>query len=132
MWIMTPYGILMPARRPAETIANDDVKTMQVRARDRRALVELVKRMSTRIDENSISEIIATPDMDYNYRIYCEPEAFAQLMKFEIEEIDYEKFKPETLYDDLHTLYNFIWSVVFTHYERRGAKNARKRKSRKQ
>lgn len=111
MWLMTGFGILMPAIRPPKTIARGDLRTMQIRSRRRQDLDILrAQYMPT------LGATIATPQMDYNFRAYCTPDAFAVAMMKAILDIDYLKFKPTTedRYGDaeLHTLYNRIWSVV--------------------
>lgn len=114
MWIMTNYGILMPALRPEKDRAQFP---LQIRARDKRALKECIRQMD--LLELPHTKIYATPELDYDFRFYTTHHAFANVMATEIEFIDYEKFKPTCRWDDLHNLYNHIWSVVFTHYQRR-------------
>lgn len=123
MWIMTPFGILMPSTRPDHAIKRGDSRKLQIRVRDRRALTYL--RDNYMGDE--LSKIVATPKMDYNFRAYCTHDDFARAVAQMIVDIDYEKFKPESVSHDLHKLYNEIWYVVFDHYEfpdkrRKGAK----------
>ncbi len=119
MWIMTPFGILMPSQRPTATMVGD-ARSLQIRARDKQAL-QFLKRhyMPT-----TLGKIIHTPDFDYEYRAYCTKADFAEAMDRMIGEIDYEKFKPQTEValgkidgGKLHTLYNRIWSVVAQHYD---------------
>ena len=118
MWIMTSYGILMPATIPADVraaLASD--WDMQVRSRDRKTLVKLRRAMG-----GDTSRVVATPDMDYEFRLYVHASDFAVTMGEEIMAIDYEKFKPTTLRkgmggERLHHLYNRIWGVVATHYD---------------
>src|SRR5262245_5132981 len=114
MWIMTSYGILMPALRPETDRAT---YPLQVRARDKRALKECIRQMD--LLELPHTKIYATPQLDYDFRFYTTHNAFALVMASEIEMIDYEKFKPTSYFDDLHILYNHMWSVIFTHYHRR-------------
>lgn len=117
MWIMTPFGILMPAQRPEITITDDkwrDAK-LQIRVRDRRALVYLRKNYMGR----KLGPIIATPDLDYDYRSYCTHDDFAAVVARMVIDIDYAKFKPEAIDDNLHHLYNRIWAVVSVHYGQR-------------
>jgi hypothetical protein len=114
MWIMTSYGILMPALRPN---AANLALPLQVRARDKRALKHLIHDMD--ILELPHTKIYATPKLDYDFRLYTTHDAFAQIMADEIRGIDYAKFKPTTMFTDLHNLYNHIWSVVFMHYKDR-------------
>lgn len=135
MWIMTPFGILMPAAIPdkvrEEMISADMGDSlewdMQVRTRDRRALTYLRKRYM----RNTLGPTIATPEMDYDFRAYCSAVDFGYVVQRMIIEIDYEKFKPETEKfkwgRDLHVLYNRIWSVVFTHYDKQAAPKRRER-----
>lgn len=132
MWIMTSYGILMPAALPTDVLkrfwnewnenerSNARPWTLQVRSRDRKTLVKARKRM--RAMTYDTSPIVATPDLDYDFRFYCMRNDFAELIRFEVTEIDYEKFKPTTLRKGgggqrLHNLYNRIWGVVASHYE---------------
>lgn len=129
MWIMTSYGILMPAALPpeVESLINQGRQTsddtwwdMQVRGRDRKSL-EAARRGTQQFGR--CSKIIATPKLDYDYRFYCAAVDFASAMAEEIEAIEYEKFKPTTEEPGgggphLHRLYNRIWSVVFDHYDR--------------
>jgi hypothetical protein len=112
VWIMTGFGILMPAVRPAKTVALGDDRTMQIRARRARDLDTL----RAQYMQGTLGPTIHTPDKDYEYRAYCAPAAFALAMANAIAAIDYLKFKPITLdrYQDreLHSTYNGIWSVV--------------------
>jgi hypothetical protein len=121
MWVMTSFGILMPSAIPASVSVKDPSWTLQVRARDRQTLTTALEWMNTY--ELGHSKIIATPDLDYEYRFYCSHGSFAELMDVLVGQIDYEKFKPTTELmpqtRHLHDLYNEIWGVVFTHYSRR-------------
>lgn len=111
MWLMTSFGILMPAVRPADTIDPGDARTMQIRTRRAKDLDILRREYMP-----DLGPTISTPDMDYNYRAYCTPEQFQEAAARMIAAIDYEKFKPTTedLYKDklLHAVYNAIWSTV--------------------
>ncbi len=117
MWIMTNYGVLMPADLPAQYRPRKHPEwDMQVRTRDRRALVEMRKRINA-----ETSKIIATPEMDYEFRVYTNRHSFAAFMYDEVAAIDYTKFKPTTERRGgggrkLHDLYDFIWYVVAKHY----------------
>jgi hypothetical protein len=109
---MTSFAILMPAQRPAGTVPVDDNRTIQVRTRRRKDL-EILR------DEfmgDELGPTIATPQMDYNFRAYCTPQAWARACYDLALEVDFEKFKPttESKYDDadLHSVYNSIWSTV--------------------
>lgn len=120
MWIMTSYGILMPASLPeAHRINKHPEWDMQVRSRDR---VTLVKARRKLIEMGlTVSKIRDTRDMDYEWRFYTARESLAQLMTWEIMEIDYTKFKPTTERRGgggrrLHDLYDYVWYVVAKHY----------------
>lgn len=119
MWIMTNFGILMPAAIPAD-IAEDPINPafgydLQVRSRDRKTLEKCVKRYMAHYHT---SGIIATPKMDYDFRFYCLRSDFAVATSLMVDEIDYEKFKPTTERKGgggkrLHDLYTRIWWVVY-------------------
>ncbi len=111
MWVMTGFGILMPAIRPPKTVPEDDNRTIQVRSRRAKDLDIL--RDEYMGDE--LGPTIATPEFDYNYRAYCTPEAWGRALYNMAQDIDYEKFKPTTdRYNDheLHAVYNSIWGTV--------------------
>lgn len=111
MWAMTPFGILMPAIRPPKTVKFGDPQTMQVRARRARDL-DILRAVYM---PGQLGPTIHTPDMDYEYRAYCVPAAFAMAMAQMVMDIDYLKFKPQTdkfADDELHGCYNAIWTVV--------------------
>ena len=119
MWIMTPFGFITPAARAANSIEPGDLRGLQVRARDRRALAHLKRHYLP-----TLGNILATPERDYEYRAYCTHSAFAVAMSRLVATIDYEKFKPQTevvLGEDeggkLHSLYIRIWGVIAEHYE---------------
>lgn len=119
MWIMTPDGILMPAATP-NTPGIWDGWDMQVRARDKRVLQKLRRRMLA--EHMHISDIVATPELDYEFRFYADSTDVGAVLGDMIAEIDYEKFKPVSLKkgrggDKLHSLYNRIWGVVADHYD---------------
>jgi hypothetical protein len=119
MWIMTPDGILMPAAVPT-TSGPWDGYDLQIRARDKGALNKLIRRM--RAEHMVISDIVATPQLDYEFRFYAQAVDFGYVINQMIVEIDYEKFKPVSLKrgrggNRLHSLYNRIWGVVADHYD---------------
>jgi hypothetical protein len=111
MWDMTPFGILMPALRPAETVESGDDRLLQIRTRRAKELDILREKYLP-----ELGETIATPNMDYNFRAYCTHEQYAEAMRLMILDIDYTKFKPTTedKYKDkeLHSVYNSIWGTV--------------------
>jgi hypothetical protein len=112
MWIMTPFGILMPAVRPADTIEPGDEMTMQVRSRRKKDL-EILR---DKYMGDKLGPIMHTPKFDYNYRAYCRPADFAAATSQMVLDVDYLKFKPttESKYGDksLHDVYNSIWGTV--------------------
>src|SRR5262245_55495660 len=118
---MTSYGILMPADLPDEPVDTRFNWDMPVRARDRRTLRVTVAKM--RNIKMNVSSVQATPQLDYEYRFYCDRADFAEFIRQEVLEIDYEKFKPTTESKEegggplLHRLYNRIWAVVLDHYD---------------
>lgn len=134
MWIMTSYGILMPASLPAEVLNrfNDEWNTnpssppgmgswnLQIRSRDRATLMKARRLMIAMGSEVSVVEY--TPKLDYEYRFYCDARDFADFIGAEINHIDYEKFKPTTERKGgggrgLHNLYNSIWGVIARYYD---------------
>ena len=124
MWIMTSFGILMPAALPAHVLNSEgrdpDGYDLQIRARERDHLRKLRRRM-TKLGAIT-GPIISTPENDYEFRFHCDRDDFATVMSEEILAINYDKFKPTTLLKgmggaNLHHLYNRIWGVVADHYE---------------
>lgn len=114
MWIATSYGFLMPAIRPPKTVAKDDDRTLQVRARRPKDLDIL----RAEYMKGKLGPTVHTPKFDYEYRAYCTPEAFALAVARMIVEIDYLKFKPTTdRYEDneLHDMYNSMWGTILSH-----------------
>jgi hypothetical protein len=125
MWICTPFGILMPAVRPAKVIPAGDNRTMQVRARHKEYLDIFRERYCPEMGES-----IHFPNMDYQWKAYCTPQQLAAATAKMMLDIDYEKFKPESSNtkkwsgdktslpagksDQLHGLYNGIWSQMLT------------------
>lgn len=111
-WIMTSFGILMPAIRPPKTVPAGDDRTLQIRTRREQELTILRAQYMRR----TLGSTIATPNMDYEFRAYCTPEAFGLAMAQLMVEIDYTKFKPtvkERYHDmELYDTYNSIWAVV--------------------
>jgi|SRR5688572_12550132 len=127
MWIMTSYGIIMPAAIPANVRPFypfdgwDDNWDLQVRARDRKALEKVRRRLNT-FNGTPPSKIVATPTRDYEFRMYVDRDDYALLVATEIREIDYAKFKPTTERRGgggakLHNLYTRIWFAVADAYD---------------
>ncbi len=126
MWIMTSYGIIMPAAIPANVRPFypydgwDDDWDFQIRARDRKALTKVRKRLIA--DGAEPSKNVPTPTRDYEYRMYVNRWTFAAFMQEEIVAIDYTKFKPTTERRGgggakLHNLYTRIWFAVAEAYD---------------
>lgn len=113
MWVMTSFGILMPAKRPEKYTPSWDDRTMQIRARCSHHLDIL----RAEYMKGALGETIYSPDKDYEYRAYCTPDSWAVAMMKMSLDIDYVKFKPTTYrYQDtkLHDVYNRIWGVVIS------------------
>lgn len=122
MWIMTTYGILMPAALPETSRPEYDGRwnpawDMQVRARDRDALIRVRKEMLDRGGAVPPSRIQYTAGRDYEFRMYVDRLAFAAVMAHQITEIDYVKFKPNAVTAKLHNVYTHIWYVVAKAYD---------------
>ncbi len=117
MWIMTPFGILMPAALPADLKLDGDWD-LQVRSREHAALKYLKKH---HMNTGTCSRIMHTPNLDYEYRVYTKKIWFADAMDEMIDAIDYEKFKPTTNRKGmgghkLHGVYNEMWYAYFQAY----------------
>lgn len=125
MWIMTSEGFVTPADIPAALKRQfqdlDFVDyDMQLRARDRKVLVKLRKRMIA--NGCSVSAISDTRDRDYEYRVYVIRDEFANVLADMVRAIDYEKFKPTTERrggggKDTHNLYIKLWYAIAEHYD---------------
>lgn len=112
MWVMTSFGIFMPSLRPAEHVPAGDQRLLQIRARRHRELAILKHEYMP-----NAGEIIHLPFTDYEYRIYCTHEEWAQVMAQLARDIDYVKFKDTTSRykdDKLHTAYLRIWNTLYT------------------
>ncbi len=111
MWIMTSFGILMPAEIPAKHRKPGDEHKLQIRTRREHELTILRAQYMPK----TLGPTIYTPDKDYEYRAYADRHAFGLVVAQMVTEIDYAKFKPTThRYHDneLHSTYNAIWGVV--------------------
>jgi len=125
MWIMMSEGFVTPADIPAALKRQfqdlDFVDyDMQLRARDRKVLVKLRKRMIA--NGCSVSAISDTRDRDYEYRVYVIRDEFANVLADMVRAIDYEKFKPTTGRrggggKDTHNLYIKLWYAIAEHYD---------------
>lgn len=114
MWVFATFGILMPAIRPPATVAKDDPKTLQIRSRRAKDLDILRAKYML----GTLGATIHTPQLDYEYRAYCEPQHFSEALSKMVLDIDWKKFKPETIDkyadEDLHRFYNAVWGVMFS------------------
>lgn len=112
MWIMTPFGVLMPCRIPPKHQNPKDPRTMQVRARRAKDL-DILRALYM---QGRLGQTLHTRDKDYEYRAYCTPEDLKIALCDMVDDAaTYDKFKPETLRFedwDLYRTYNKIWNVV--------------------
>lgn len=111
MWICTPFALLMPSLRPANTVPAGDNRLIQVRARRR---IDLTRFRDLYMPE--LGEIIEIPHTDYEVRAYCTHEQLAAAVAKVVMDIDFVKFKPTTeRFKDhqLHNAYNAMWGAAF-------------------
>lgn len=114
MWICTPFGILMPALRPAHTLEEGDKRTLQVRARERAYLDVFRERYCP-----GLGDSIHFPTQDYQWKAYISPQELADAVALLMLDIDYMKFKPESEHERwgltaklrgrLHSCYSRMW-----------------------
>ena len=128
MWIMTPFGILMPSALPKDIGLELGDWDLQVRSREHAALKYLKKRY---MNAGTCSRIVNTPNLDYEYRVYTKKIWFADAMDEMIDDIDYEKFKPTTSRkgmggNKLHNVYNEMWYSYFRAYSPKYEEPAKK------
>lgn len=123
-WHFLPTGLLMPAAVPmdkADPKFTEGKYDFQIRARAVSHLEDFIKFYME--PGTYHEEIQLNPDMDYNCRFYTTREAYADAIRKQIMEIDYEKFKPtaEHLNKDgsqrkdgklYHSILNGIWSEL--------------------
>jgi hypothetical protein len=101
---MTNRALWSIAIRPPETVASGDTKTVQVRTRSRRH-AQLVIDILSGIHR----EVLATPEHDYEFRVYVTPVELVELLTVEAARVNYAKFKPTVREKRLHRLYLKIW-----------------------
>jgi hypothetical protein len=114
MWVMTSWGILMPGLRPADTVPAGDNRLIQIRARRKGDLVRLKKMYMPQL-----GEIIYLSFTDYEYRVYCTHEEWAEALYLIAMDMNYVKFKETTEeYADskLHAAYNAIWGLLYDRF----------------
>lgn len=131
---MTSQGIIMPAAIPDHVKASNPATrgfNLQLRARDkfvlrhvRQGIMRMTNERGLNATSRAISRIEATPDCDYEFRMYTTAYHFGEWMRDEIGRIDYTKFKPTTERKGgggaaLHHLYDSIWGVIATFYDSR-------------
>ena len=108
MWLFTNTGFV-------SAVSNGTV--LMVRARDRESLEPIAELART--------EIIATPQNDYPYRVIVTHEFFAQWVSHMVMTITYKNFKSEVAatrgYDFAHPLMK-VWSAMHD-VEDEGARN---------
>lgn len=123
-WIFLPEGLLMPSAIPAKAwddiqakhpgVSGDVTDWVQVRARMK---VHLTQFNEKYMHDQFVSDIDATPDMDYNYRYYTRKSSLAQGIARHVMNIDYTKFKPaaydhDTRPSPYYNALNSIWGSV--------------------
>lgn len=116
LWIMTPFGVLMPALRPVHTYnPAEDARDLQVRGRER-AYLDRFREMYC----PELGESLHFPNQDYPWKAYVSRDDLARATARMVLEIDSEVFKPLTdkqrgvgdprLASRLHSFYNSVWS----------------------
>lgn len=111
MWVMTSFGIFMPSLRPEEHVPAGDERKLQIRARRERELLILKE-----LYMKDAGEIVHLPNTDYEFRIYCTHQEWANVMAQLALDIDYVKFKDTTdRWNDarLHAAYLRIWGILY-------------------
>jgi hypothetical protein len=115
LWIMTPFGVLMPALRPKYLLKDGDKRTLQVRTRRAEYLDAFREQYCPDLGENEHH-----PSQDYQWKAPVTPEALAGAVARMVMDTDTGKFKPLTegpkglkdkkLAKDLHAMYTGLWS----------------------
>lgn len=117
LWIMTPFGVLMPALRPLHTYnPAEDARDIQVRGRER-AYLDRFREMYC----PELGESVHFPTQDYPWKAYVTRDDLARAVARMVLDIDSEVFKPLTdrkrgvgdsrLAGRLHSFYNSVWST---------------------
>ena len=68
-------------------------------------------------------KIVEGGSTDYNYRVYCTKEEFANLVANSIKNIKYDNFKNSVRDYDLHELYADFWHLHFRYQYKEKAKS---------
>lgn len=117
LWIDTPFGILMPSKRPEKLLAEGDDRTLQVRARRREYLDAFREFFCPELGESEHH-----PNQDYPWKAAVNPDKLATAVARMVLAIDSEKFKPlaysskyalkdAKLRADLGGAYHSMWST---------------------
>jgi len=122
MWVLTPWGPLMPSLR--KNCPADDPRTIQIRFRRVKDAIRC-SQVYLRDTVDADSPIVEDAGTDYDARIYVRPESLQWVMYRLCEEIDYTSFKDQTTikYHDrkLHDAYYAIWQVLYDRLSTRKA-----------
>jgi hypothetical protein len=101
MWLITQHGFY--------SIVQKEPGTFHVRARERRDLDNLIRRVPL-----PDAKIIETPKADYRFRILLGADGLAAVMSFLVNTVDYDNFKGrvgQTL-DQAHKPYHEVWNIL--------------------
>jgi len=112
MWIMAPWGAIMPSLRYPKDIAEGDDREIQVRARRVQDIDRFRSMYCPELGPNVIGD-----GTDYEVRAFCtHAQLGAGLAKMALD-INYQSFKSqsEKVWHDakLHTAYVRIWAVLY-------------------
>ncbi len=120
MWICTPFGVIMPALRPAHELEGGDKREFVVRAREKAYLDTFRERYCPQLARSR-----HCPDHDYPWRAFVTRLHMAEAVARMTLDIDYSKFKPTTesarglkdrnLARRLHNCYTEMWGTQL-HY----------------
>lgn len=112
MWVLTSFGVLMPALRHKRDMTPGDNRVIQVRARRRKDLNIL----RTEYMGDELGPTVTGGGTDYQFRAFCTREAWATALAKMAMDIDYTSFKDttESKYGDkpLHDAYLSVWGTL--------------------
>lgn len=107
MWLFTKYGFYSVVKKKYA----DQVKPFQIRARKLDDLLNL------KLHVNLTEEVIETKHADYHYRLVIDEEELNAIIKFTVDNIDYDNFKNEVGRQenqrDKLVSYHKIWDVMY-------------------
>lgn len=112
MWIFTSFGAFMPALRYPKDVAEGDNRVMQIRARRE---IDIMRLKALYLPNSG--RIVRNAGTDYEVRIYCTREEWADAVRQMSMDIDYQSFKNTTeRWNDsqLHNAYMRVWNVLYT------------------